>query len=64
MVRIKIDPGRCKRCGICVAFCPREVFSAGYRGEPVAGHPEKCTACGLCVLRCPDFALEVGEEGE
>lgn len=64
MTRINIDPKRCKHCGICIAFCPKEVFGADHRGAPVVERAERCTACGLCIMRCPDFALEVGEKGK
>jgi len=49
----------CKGCGICVAFCPREVLSMNERDEPQVTGPERCTGCTLCELRCPDFAISV-----
>jgi len=49
----------CKGCGICVAFCPKEVY-AEWKGErPEVLHPERCTGCQQCVLHCPDFAIRV-----
>lgn len=49
----------CKGCGICVAFCPKEVY-AEWKGErPEVVHPERCTGCQQCVLHCPDFAIRV-----
>lgn len=59
---IKVNPTWCKRCGICVAFCPTKVLEAGKGGLPVVVNLEACTVCLLCELRCPDFALEVYEE--
>ena len=49
----------CKGCGICVAFCPKEVLSMNERGEPQVTDPERCTGCTWCELRCPDFAISV-----
>jgi 2-oxoglutarate ferredoxin oxidoreductase subunit delta len=49
----------CKGCGICVAFCPKEVLSMNERGEPHVTSPERCTGCTWCELRCPDFAISV-----
>ena len=49
----------CKGCGICVAFCPKEVLSMDERGEPQVTGPERCTGCTWCELRCPDFAISV-----
>lgn len=49
----------CKGCGICVAYCPREVLSMNEQGEPQVTAPERCTGCTWCELRCPDFAISV-----
>ncbi len=62
---------RCKGCGWCVEFCPRDVLEVsdeinakGYH-PPVAVRPEACVSCGLCELLCPEFAIYVlEEEGE
>jgi len=51
----------CKRCGNCVAFCPRQALEADEWGYPRLADPERCTACGLCEMLCPDFAITVGE---
>jgi 2-oxoglutarate ferredoxin oxidoreductase subunit delta len=49
----------CKGCGICVAFCPREVLVLDEEGKACWAHPKKCKNCGLCELRCPDVAVEL-----
>ena len=62
---------RCKGCGWCVEYCPRDVLetsddinSKGYH-PPRAVHQEACVSCGLCELLCPEFAIYVEEtEGE
>ncbi|WP_073256006.1 4Fe-4S dicluster domain-containing protein [Caldanaerovirga acetigignens] len=59
--RITIDERACKKCGICIAFCPKKVFSSD-NDKPVVANPEACIRCMLCELRCPDFAIVV--EGE
>ncbi|MBA1335296.1 MAG: 2-ketoglutarate ferredoxin oxidoreductase subunit delta [Firmicutes bacterium] len=59
MNRVIVNTDWCKRCGICVEFCPVEVFTQEVDGTPVPEHLEKCTGCRMCVLRCPDFAVEV-----
>ena len=51
--------GWCKRCGICIEFCPRKVYERGEDGYPVIAHPEQCTKCYFCEYRCPDFAITV-----
>jgi 2-oxoglutarate ferredoxin oxidoreductase subunit delta len=57
--RVEIRLPWCKKCGICVAFCPTAVFTADAFGTPIISSPEKCVACGLCVLRCPEYAVKL-----
>ena len=51
----------CKRCGICVAFCPTKALELDEWDYPHLANPEKCTMCHLCEKLCPDFAIGVGE---
>ena len=51
----------CKGCGVCVAFCPKEVLAMDENRRIFAQAPEKCIACHMCELRCPDFAINVEE---
>jgi 2-oxoglutarate ferredoxin oxidoreductase subunit delta len=52
----------CKACGICVAFCPEQVFGRGEEGYPEVRDPEACIGCGWCEIHCPDFAITVHEK--
>lgn len=57
----------CKSCGICIAFCPKNVIGKNEAGEPVIERPDDCIGCRFCEIHCPDFAitiLERGAEGE
>jgi len=58
-----LDERLCKRCNICVAFCPKKVYDARSNAAPKVARPEDCVGCELCVMRCPDFALKL-EGGE
>jgi 2-oxoglutarate ferredoxin oxidoreductase subunit delta len=49
----------CKKCGICVAYCPRNALSTGARDLPILSNVAACTQCKLCELMCPDFAITV-----
>jgi len=49
----------CKGCGLCIAFCPMEVFEAGDDGHPRVRFPERCTGCKWCEMHCPDMAIQV-----
>jgi len=61
MHKVNIYKGWCKKCGICVAFCPRHVLATGQDGYPAVSNPDACTGCHWCELRCPDFAIVVEE---
>jgi 2-oxoglutarate ferredoxin oxidoreductase subunit delta len=56
---VRLDPGLCKACGVCVELCPEKVFDRDKRGEPVVARPGDCSRCLICELHCPDFAIEV-----
>jgi len=51
----------CKACGICIAFCPQEVFSRNEQGKPVVVQPDECIGCRFCEIHCPDFAITIAE---
>jgi NAD-dependent dihydropyrimidine dehydrogenase PreA subunit len=57
--RIVRDADLCKRCGICVAVCPADVFVAGHDGLPVVAHPALCIWCARCETYCPDYAIRL-----
>ncbi len=60
--RIDINQKWCKRCGICLAFCPKSVYEKGISGEIKVEKVEDCTGCRLCELYCPEYAVTVIEE--
>jgi len=62
---IHINTERCKGCGFCVEYCPKDVLELseefnkkGYHPPRVA-HEEMCCYCQLCEAICPEFALFV-----
>jgi 2-oxoglutarate ferredoxin oxidoreductase subunit delta len=64
MKQIKDDPIHifsrwCKKCGICIAICPKNVLESGTDGYPYAARPRDCILCGLCDIHCPDYAITV-----
>jgi len=62
---IHIIEERCKGCGFCVEFCPRDVLIMSRQTNAKGYHPPEiiedshCINCGLCTLLCPDFAIYV-----
>jgi 2-oxoglutarate ferredoxin oxidoreductase subunit delta len=65
MARVVIRKERCKACGFCIIFCPKQVLAMSddmnIRGVHYASvtDEEKCDGCAVCGLVCPDVALEV-----
>jgi 2-oxoglutarate ferredoxin oxidoreductase subunit delta len=60
--RVEIYKGWCKKCGICVAFCPHGVLDINKEGYPFVAAPENCKGCDWCDIRCPDFAIMVSRD--
>ena len=58
-ISVEMNIDLCKGCGICVAFCLKEVLELDDHEKAVVKQLEKCNGCTLCELRCPDMAIEV-----
>lgn len=58
---LTVDEKWCKGCGICVAFCPKDVLKIT-DGKVVIKDLDSCIKCGLCEERCPDYAIYLGGE--
>ena len=67
---IIIDSKLCKGCDICIATCPKKVYSKSDKVNtknvylPFPENEEACTKCGLCEVSCPDQAIYVEKEVE
>lgn len=57
MSKVLVDKKRCKKCGYCIAYCPKQVFTAADDGTSVVSQEEECLECGLCYKLCPDYAI-------
>ena len=68
--RIHIVRERCKSCGFCVEYCPRNVLETSEESNSKGYHPPRvkdevaCANCGLCEMLCPEFAIYLDGEEE
>ncbi|MFO7638282.1 MAG: 4Fe-4S dicluster domain-containing protein [bacterium] len=60
---VRIINDRCKGCGFCINYCPKQVleFSRHFNRKgyhpPIVVRPGDCVDCGLCGAICPEFAI-------
>lgn len=60
---VHILEDRCKGCGFCVEYCPRDVLEMSPRYNvkgyhpPQVKKPDVCVNCHYCETICPDFAI-------
>ena len=60
---VHIIEDRCKGCGYCIEYCPRDVLEfadkfndKGYH-LPAVKKPDDCVNCHYCEVICPEFAI-------
>ena len=71
MYRVRVDPGLCKGCLLCIYICNKRGGGVLTRSgvETLLGGflPEcrgECIGCRWCERLCPDFAITVEEVGD
>lgn len=58
--KLVIEKSWCKKCGICIEFCPKKVLSMNSESVYIENESQ-CILCGLCELRCPDYAIYIAK---
>lgn len=65
---IEINEDRCKGCGLCIHFCPKQVIGVADHLNAKGYYPAKlidqsnCIGCAICARMCPDVAISVYKE--
>ncbi|MEG0642148.1 MAG: 4Fe-4S binding protein [Romboutsia sp.] len=59
--KLVIKESWCKKCGICIEFCPKKVLDLNTKSVYLKDE-DNCILCGLCELRCPDYAIYIEEK--
>jgi pyruvate ferredoxin oxidoreductase delta subunit len=59
--RPRLDPAKCKRCGLCLMYCPVNAVRRGADGSFSIGL-EYCKGCGICAAECTFLAIEMERE--
>ncbi len=57
-----MDQKTCRRCGICLMYCPVNAISRG-ADEAYSIGLEYCKGCGVCAAECPAKAIAMEKEG-
>jgi len=57
-MKVRIEVARsCSLCGLCVKYCPTNVFSI--KGGELEVSEDRCIYCRGCEVLCPEKALRV-----
>ena len=60
---VHILEDRCKGCGYCIEFCPRQVLELSSKFNKKGYHPpevkksDNCVNCHYCEIICPELAI-------
>ena len=57
-------PKWCKSCGLCTAFCVKQIIQKDKTGLPFIAKEDmdSCTGCRFCEIHCPDFAITIKDK--
>ncbi|MCK5849710.1 MAG: 4Fe-4S dicluster domain-containing protein [Kiritimatiellae bacterium] len=69
--KLELNTELCKNCGLCIAWCPKNVLAVvkdkiNSKGYPYveAVSPDECIGCCNCTAVCPDCVIEIIELNE
>lgn len=59
----EINQKLCKRCLLCLSFCPKKVLIFSQNKIKVENQ-DACLGCRLCEKYCPELAISIEEKDE
>jgi len=57
LIKFRVDPDKCKMCGLCKKACPSEAIAWEKKTTAVIDM-EKCIRCRSCIQACKFWAIE------
>ena len=60
MFKPVVDEEACRRCWLCVDYCPEGVISKGEKSAKI--DYLVCKGCGVCAEECPVKAIKMERE--
>src|SRR5512139_748794 len=57
LIQFRVDPDRCKMCGLCKKACPAEAVT-WEKKTPAVINLEKCVRCRSCIQACKFKAID------
>ena len=55
-----VEADKCKRCWLCVMYCPEGAVAKGEKSPVI--DLRFCKGCGICANECPAKAIEMVKE--
>lgn len=59
ILKIRVDPEKCTRCGLCETRCPMDIKLLRYAGRGMRVTSTECIFCQTCTQVCPQGAVAV-----
>ena len=59
-LRPVVDETKCKKCWLCVVYCPDSAMKKGQMSS--LPDYDYCKGCGICAVECPVKAITMKKE--
>ena len=59
-LRPVVDETKCKKCWLCVIYCPDSAMKKGTKSS--RPDLDYCKGCGICAMECPTKCIKMEPE--